>query len=123
MKVLTVRQPWAGLLVAGIKDVENRGWKTNYRGSLLIHAGAATDPYDERVPLPPNSAVHRAILGMVTLLNCVRGYPSEWAEAGQWHWVVGNARAFRHPIPASGRLGLWIPDRTVVAALSHTGHC
>ena len=116
MRVLTVHQPWAGLLVAGIKDVENRRWETNYRGPLLIHAGAATDPYG-RSPLPPQSSVPRALLGVVTLLDCVERSTSEWAEPGQWHWLVGNARAFRHPIPATGRLGLWTPDREIVAAL------
>jgi hypothetical protein len=117
MRVLTVHQPWAGLLVDGIKDVENRGWKTNYRGPLLIHAGAATDPYYGRSSLPPNCAVQRAIVGVVTLFDCVYGYTSAWAEPGQWHWLVGNARAFRHPIPATGRLGLWTPDREVASAL------
>jgi len=39
-KVLTVRQPYASLLVSGIKDVENRSRRTNYRGTVLIHAGA-----------------------------------------------------------------------------------
>jgi hypothetical protein len=82
VKVLTVRQPWAGLLVAGIKDVENRGWRTSYRGPLLIHAGTGTDPYDAATPLLPNCALHGAILGMVTLLDCVRGYPSVWATPG-----------------------------------------
>jgi hypothetical protein len=43
MKVLSVRQPWAWLLVAGRKDVENRTWNTKYRGPLLIHAGKSWD--------------------------------------------------------------------------------
>lgn len=38
MKYLTVRQPWAWLLVNGHKDIENRSWPTKYRGPLLIHA-------------------------------------------------------------------------------------
>jgi hypothetical protein len=38
MKILTVRQPWASLIVAGLKDVENRPWNTKYRGRLGIHA-------------------------------------------------------------------------------------
>ena len=37
--VLSVRQPWAWLLCEGLKDVENRNWRTNYRGELFIHAG------------------------------------------------------------------------------------
>ncbi|MBV8357602.1 MAG: ASCH domain-containing protein [Deltaproteobacteria bacterium] len=39
MKTLSVRQPWTSLIVAGIKSTENRSWKTNHRGRLLIHAG------------------------------------------------------------------------------------
>jgi len=36
---LTMHQPWASLLVAGIKRVEGRGWNTSHRGPLWIHAG------------------------------------------------------------------------------------
>lgn len=43
VKVLSVRQPWAYLIIAGFKDVENRNWKTEYRGPLYIHAGKTFD--------------------------------------------------------------------------------
>ena len=43
MKALTIRQPWAALIVQGIKTIETRGWNTNYRGPLAIHAGAGVD--------------------------------------------------------------------------------
>ena len=39
MKTLTLWQPWAWLVVAGLKLYETRTWKTNHRGKLLIHAG------------------------------------------------------------------------------------
>ena len=38
MKAITIKQPWASLIVAGIKDIENRTWKTSFRGRVLIHA-------------------------------------------------------------------------------------
>ncbi|MBK6616410.1 ASCH domain-containing protein [Ottowia sp.] len=41
MKALSVRQPWAWLIVQGLKDIENRTWKTNVRGRVLIHAAQA----------------------------------------------------------------------------------
>ena len=44
MKALSVRQPWAELIVAGLKDVENRTWRTDYRGPVLIHAGMKIEP-------------------------------------------------------------------------------
>ena len=38
MKVLSIREPWASLIVGGYKNYEFRSWKTNYRGKILIHA-------------------------------------------------------------------------------------
>ena len=39
MKVITIKQPFATLIVEGIKEYEFRTWRTNYRGEILIHAG------------------------------------------------------------------------------------
>ena len=45
MKAITIRQPWASLIVSldqngrPLKSVETRSWKTGYRGPLAIHAG------------------------------------------------------------------------------------
>ena len=46
---LSIRQPWAWLIVHGFKDIENRDWPTNFRGRLLVHAGQtmARRYYDE----------------------------------------------------------------------------
>lgn len=41
--VLSVRQPWAFLIIAGLKPIENRTWKTDYRGELHLHAGKSFD--------------------------------------------------------------------------------
>ena len=38
-RALSIRQPWAWLILNGYKDLENRTWRTDYRGPLLIHAG------------------------------------------------------------------------------------
>lgn len=38
MKVLTLWEPWATLLVHGVKVFETRSWETGYRGPILIHA-------------------------------------------------------------------------------------
>ena len=39
MRALSIRQPWAWLIVNGHKDIENRSWRTKYRGPFLVHAG------------------------------------------------------------------------------------
>lgn len=43
MKVLTLKQPWATLVVEGYKEYEFRTWKTKYRGDFLVHAGLGVD--------------------------------------------------------------------------------
>ena len=43
MKVLTIKQPWATLIMQGDKRFEFRSWQTKYRGELLIHAGKGID--------------------------------------------------------------------------------
>lgn len=49
MKALTVRQPWASLIAAGVKTIETRSWSTEYRGPLAIHAGKHRPAHDEAV--------------------------------------------------------------------------
>jgi hypothetical protein len=44
VKALTIRPPWAWAVIYRGKDVENRRWRTTYRGPLLIHAGKDPDP-------------------------------------------------------------------------------
>ncbi|WP_311416532.1 ASCH domain-containing protein, partial [Hoylesella shahii] len=44
MKILFVRQPWASLLVSGLKDIENRTWAPNFKGRILIHASSTRVP-------------------------------------------------------------------------------
>ncbi|MEN6426069.1 MAG: ASCH domain-containing protein [Phycisphaerales bacterium] len=44
MKALTIHQPWASLIIAGVKRYETRTRRMNYRGTLAIHAAAM--PFD-----------------------------------------------------------------------------
>lgn len=48
MKALSIKQPWAWLIVNGYKIHENRTWNTKYRGEILIHAGNKTDVEGQR---------------------------------------------------------------------------
>jgi ASCH domain len=43
MKIISLRQPWASLIVHGFKDVENRTWSTRYRGPLIIDSSLRAD--------------------------------------------------------------------------------
>jgi ASCH domain len=112
MKALTVRQPWASLLIAGVKDVENRTWSTGHRGRLAIHAGRperqafADEAWTlaRKLRLDTPSGV---VLGTVKVLDVVSDSRSDWASPGHYHWVVGDAKPYARPKRATGRLGIW----------------
>lgn len=124
MKAITIKQPWAWAIVFADKDVENRSWSTNYRGPLLIHAGAkyradASLPKGRQAP-PRDELDFSAILGVVDLVDVVAGSRSPWFT-GQYGFVLENPRALSKPIPCKGKLGLWTPTpaqvRLVMARL------
>ncbi len=94
--------------MAGIKDVENRTWRTNYRGRLVIHAGSGIDRegMNEHGRLLADYP-HGAILGTVELVDCVRDSTSPWAIDERWHWLLADPRPYDAPIPVKGKLGLW----------------
>lgn len=122
MKALTFRQPWASLVMAGIKDVENRTWRTNYRGRLVIHASSGIDRegMNEHGRLIADYP-HGAILGTVELVDIVRDSTSPWAIAENWHWCLADPRPYDVPIPAKGKLRLWTCE-VADMALAEGGH-
>lgn len=105
-KALSVKQPWASLIMFGFKDVENRSWATKRRGSIWI-ASTATPASPDLCPKDSNVGPLGVVLGSVEIVDCVQDSDSPWAIPGQWHWVLANPQPLRDPIPAKGRLGFW----------------
>ena len=127
MKALSIRQPWAWLIVSGIKDVENRNWKTNYRGKLIIHSSKLWDQegyefvmdtveYRQRPFIPKKEGyVFGALIGMVDMFDCVQERPSKWFF-GPWGFVFRAPEIWQNPIPYRGQLGLFnVPDEMIEA--------
>lgn len=103
MKTITIKQPWASLIVEGVKDIENRKWPTKFRGRVLIHAAA----YPVKC-IPSNllnslqyaqvftanklaalNGPNGAIIGSVEIVDCVINHPSVWAEKSFDAYVEG----------------------------------
>lgn len=120
MKALSIKQPWAELILRGIKDVENRTWETAYRGQFILHAGKKLDaeayrrlsPYHEFRELPSG------ILGVCELVSCSRVVSSGWHEPGYWGLYLMNPRRFPQPIPFRGMQCFFdVPDDVVRQAM------
>ena len=110
MKTLSVRQPWADLIMRGIKDIENRSWTTSYRGPLLIHASKTFVPGPAVAAFygPDHQWEQGGIIGTVDLVDVVTDSDSQWAQRdGQtFHWVLANPQ--RAPfVPMNGKLNLY----------------
>ena len=120
MKAISIRQPWAWLIIHGGKDIENRTWTTNFRGRVLIHAskGMTESEYDsvfyylqqdrrtrDLVYTIPNYSVLKrgGIIGEVDVIDCVSTSSSPWFM-GPFGHVLANPKPldFR---PYKGSLG------------------
>lgn len=108
LPILTVRQPWAHLIVYGGKDVENRSWATRYRGRLWIHAARTPWAGDlEQPPAATEDMIFGALIGSVKLIEVIRDHSSRWAHPNVFHWVLVDPRPLDQPITARGLPGLW----------------
>lgn len=118
MKALSIRQPWAWLIVNGWKNVENRGCRFAHRGPLLIHAAVTMTPGDyeacrifvdgicDDLAMPDFHDLERGgIVGEVVVLDCVTRHPSPWFT-GPYGLVVDEACACPL-IPMRGLPGLF----------------
>jgi hypothetical protein len=111
-RALSVRQPYAALIVSGWKDVENRTWtppSSLIGARIVIHASLRPLPTPAIAEGFASSLLqhHGALLGIVTLVAAHDGAGSPWAEKGCYHWRLADPVAFSEPIPARGHLGLW----------------
>ncbi|MDF2931221.1 MAG: hypothetical protein K0R36_552 [Chryseobacterium sp.] len=100
MKTLSIKQPWASLIAHGVKNIENRTWKTNFRGRIYIHASGqiTKGKYSEIIPaeywnsltlreqndLIAYSNLRSAIIGEVDIIDCVINHESIWAEKSEF---------------------------------------
>lgn len=115
MRTLSIRQPWAWLVVNGHKPVENREWHTDVTGPLLIHAGKTMplSHYREAaawvlertgIEVPEFEDLDRGgIVGAAVLTGCVSAHASPFFT-GPFGLVLASAR----PLPFhewKGRLG------------------
>lgn len=139
MRCISIRQPWAWLICQGVKNVENRTWKSPYRGELAIHASQKFDwgffdlesPFFDRAMVQVcehfgigsheriTAAQHEfsAVVGSVELVDIIaadNNKPvSSWCVDGGYWWLLANPKNAIKPFPCKGKLNIWnidIPD-------------
>jgi len=136
MKVLSLLQPWATLVVIGAKKFECRSWNTEYRGPIIIHASGKKPnrreklffreaAYFQKYIVDMDYLPYGALIGKVELKDIVR---TEWLlqnletipyhnwkqelafddySPNRYAWHLEEAVKFATILPVKGRLGLW----------------
>lgn len=136
MKVISLWQPWASLIMLGLKRFETRSWATKHRGPLLIHASKKIVPWNElfqelshadrcKIWIVINQAYGSyenmptgAILGAVDVrqmyrteqikpqLSALEIACGDYSD-NRFAWELKNTKPFDKPILAKGKQGLW----------------
>lgn len=121
MKVLTIKEPWASLIINGYKKYEFRSWKTNYRGKILIHAGKSIEKDQakkfEKYNLNYSSG---EIIGEAIIKDCIKvdkELDKKLREENNlvygnnhidnYAWKLENIKKYDEKIKINGKLGLW----------------
>ncbi len=115
-KALSLKQPFANLVIEGKKTIETRKWATSYRGDIVICSSKQPSfGYAQDKPIHPAGYA----LGIVELYHiepmrsehevgaCCKVYPKAQA------WFIKNLRVFKTSIPIKGQLNLFnleLPD-------------
>lgn len=136
MKVISIWQPWASLIVHGMKFFETRTWsapKSVIGQTIGIAATKNILPdqrsayldedfqrYFEQSGLPPLDDLPRGYLLGTVLLHSVELITQEfldditdeekafgWYGLGGYAWRLRYARQFDHPIPIQGKQGIY----------------
>jgi hypothetical protein len=100
MKILSIRQSWASLIVSGNKDVENRTWPTRYRGPVLIHASQQPDDIshediERRFGVSSPAAQPRGgVVGIADIVDCVSAHGSKWYAGTYVDKRTGDVRNY-----------------------------
>lgn len=136
MKAISIRQPWASLIVLGIKDIENRTWATRQRGTVLVHAskGMTRDEHADAIEFaveairndPRNAGATKirtlrelgfafddlqrgGVIGTVDIVDCVSRSESPWF-VGDYGFMLRNPKPLAFQ-PLKGALGFFdVPD-------------
>lgn len=123
MKVLSIREPYATLILNGTKTIETRSFKTNYRGPILIHASLGKDKIKKELLkyIDQDNLNYGNIICIANIIDCIYmtkeyiekikkedklNYITGEYKVGRYAWILDNVHEITKT-PVKGKLGLW----------------
>ena len=131
-RALSIKQPWVYAITHLGKDIENRSWRTKFRGRFAIHAARTDAPEEDwlevfdKHPRPRYFPIGQ-VVATADLVECIHPldkngkayhkvkeyFRSPWYQ-GRVGFVMRDVRVLREGIPVKGRLGFWKLPREVI---------
>jgi len=126
-KALTIDPIYAWAMLHCGKRLENRSWRTSFRGPLLLHAGqnrsreASGRAFLQELGYTPPPSLDRLrgkFFAVCELADCLPIGDSlaigddPWA-VGRWCWKLERLVRLPVPLVATGRQSLWTPQEAV----------
>lgn len=115
MKVISIKEPYASLIMMKKKKIETRSFKTKYRGEIYIHASKTKSNKEYLIDDPKPGY----ILCKCNLKDCIymdedfinkikkeEEYNYGLYEVGRYAWILDDIEKIE-PIYAKGQLGIW----------------
>jgi ASCH domain len=132
MKALSMRQPWAELILQGRKTIETRSWRTAHRGLFAIHAAWHVETAIAKLMgIPPESLVSGALVGTAEIVEMIEFDEESWLALRSEHlvpdesangrvgWRLIHARRLAAPIPYRGLPGLFPLEAEVIEQMTY----
>jgi hypothetical protein len=125
---ISIQQPWAELIVSGVKQLEIREWSTSYRGDLWLHTGKKRNEALEKY-FSVNDLFRGGYIGIVELSLIIPMDKHRWESMrakhlvpspflpGTFGWVLSKPRRFKKPIAGLGKLKLFFPEEELMRKL------
>ncbi len=130
MKALSLRQPWAELILQGRKTIETRTWRTAHRGVFGLHAAWHVDSEAAaRFGMEPESLTSGALVGTAEIVEMIEFDEGLWEALRDQHlvadplpdnrvgWRLAAPRRLLRPVPLRGLPGLFPLDETIVSQM------
>lgn len=116
---ISIRQPWAELILLGRKSIEIRSWSSDYRGPVYVHTGLRTDEAALQYLNIHEALFTGGYVGRVEIVDIEPFTAVSWSNLRPCHlspgplekpkfaWRLEHPTRFSDPVPAPGKLGLF----------------
>lgn len=128
-KALSIRQPWAELILRGSKRIEIRTWATDHRGGLWLHTGRQGNRYQE-IHYGLEGVFHGGYVGYCRLQTVIPFDKDKWSlwrehhldygayKPGLYAFVLTEVLRFDEPLQSDGALKLFDPVPDILDELA-----